>query len=270
MNYQIRRTLHAAKDILADGSPITLLRRLKSAFGVAGLAFRGELTVAYCTLEARVTRADGTVENLGVISRRKVSAHFVQQITGCLADATQTDEKWTSLALYKFMGCGTDATAEGANGADYKLNAEVTDNARTSGVVTDVSVHPAGKFQVVGTYTFTGSHAITEFGLFTGTDRNTTTINGAQAANTTPLAITSSAGWASSGDAFCQGQVIKYTGTAAGQLTGCTQGNAAITLANSRGIAAAGMLDRKVFAAINVASGDSIQFTYTVTVNPET
>lgn len=272
LSYQLRRTLHAVRRYLGDGDPVLLGRRVVSALRNLGPALRGEITSGLCTLEAVVTRADGRVENLGVICRRKVSAHFVQQIVAAMADATQTTQKWVTLATYKYMGCGTGVTAEGASGADYALGTEIVDNARTAGTITDVSVNPAGKFQVVGTYAFTaaGPQAVTEFGLFTGTDRNKTTKNGAQAANATPLLVASTTGFAGAGNIFAQGQVIAYTSVDATNFIGCSQGNAAITLANARGITAAGMLDRKVFAAINVYAADSIQFTYTLTINPET
>lgn len=272
--YQLRRTLHALWRYLGDGDPVLLGRRLASAIRNVGASLRGELTSGLCELSAVVTRADGRVERLGVICRRKVSAHFVQQIVAAMADATQADQKWVTLATYKYMGCGTGATAEGASGADYKLGTEITDNARTAGVITDVSVDPAGKFQVVGTYAFTaaGPQAVTEFGLFTGTDRSFTTLGAApQAANVTPVVCVDNSAFPAAGNIFAQGQVIAYASKGSStNFTTCTQGNAAITLAAGRGCTAAGMLDRKVFAAINVYSGDSIQFTYTLTINPET
>lgn len=267
--YQVRRTLHTTKEIFGDGNPITLLKRISAVARVFGPAMRGELMVGIAELDAVVIRSDGTRENLGVISRRKVSQHMVQQICGMLADPTTTDQKYVSFALYKFMGCGTGVAAEAANGADFILGTELTDQARATAVLTDVSTGTVGKLQAVGTYTFTGTRAVTEFGLFTGIDRNNTTVNGAQASNATPLLVASTAGFAGAANIFVQGQVIAYTSIDATHFIGCTQGNAVITLANAKGIAAAGMLDRKQFAVINVNNGDSIQFTYTLTVSPE-
>ena len=259
---QFNRTLHAIKQF-----PARLLWTAKNI--PAGL--RGELLVAHSELSLVHIKADGTRIDHGVVSRKKVSIGFVKHIVAALMYVTDdTRQGLLTLNDFKYHGCGTDATAEGASGVDYKLGTETVLITRPTGVNTDQSTAGAAILQSVATYTFTTTLAIVEHGLFNATDRNTTTVNGAQAANTTPLLVTSTTGFSGTGNVYSQGQTIKYTSVDATHFIGCTEGNSAITLANAIGIAASELLDRSVFAAVNVVSGDSIQFTYQLTINPET
>lgn len=248
----------------------TFLERARFTLGIIPAGFRGELMVGRAQLSAVKFGADGSIYDYGVIGRRKVNQQSVKHFCNMLSRANLTDVSMLGIILYKYHGSGTGVGAD-AN-TDYILGTEVTDNVRSTGTNTDQSIGASitGVFQSVGTIAYTGSHAITEHGLFGGTDRNNTTVNGAQAANTTPLLVASTTGFAASGNVWCLGQALAYTSVDATHFIGCTQGNANVTLAASAGITAAPLFDRTGnFAAINVLNGDSIQFSYQLTINPE-
>jgi len=147
-------------------------------------------------LEGRLIRADGTVVNYGVLSRRVVTDAGV----AFLVD--DWDNSATDITDLHFHGCGTGTNAEAAG--DTALQTESTtalnpDSTRATGTESQPA---ANQLRTIGTLTFDASAAVTEHGIFS------------QAA------------------------------TGGGTLW-----------------------DRSVFSAINVVSGDSIQFTYTCTVS---
>lgn len=104
-----------------------------------------------------------------------------------------------TLNVMKNHGSGTGTTA--ATATDTALQTAIGTTA-TAGTNTNADASPNATVQSVATVSYTGSAAVTEWGLF-----NQTTLSGAT------------------------------------------------------------MWDHKVFAAINVLNGDSIQFTYTLTIN---
>jgi hypothetical protein len=147
-------------------------------------------------LRARLFRADGTVIDYGIVSRRVVTDAGVAYLVD------DWDGGGSDINLLDFHGCGTGTNAEDAG--DTALQTESTtalnpDNTRATGTNSQPA---ANQFRTIGTLTFDASAAVTEHGIFS------------QAA------------------------------TGGGTLW-----------------------DRSVFAAINVVSGDSIQFTYTCTIN---
>jgi hypothetical protein len=135
-------------------------------------------------LTARVTRADGTVVDYGLLSRRFITTAGVTFLTNCFLNTAEPE-------TINFHGMGTGAVAEAI--ADTALGAEV--ETRVAGTQ---SAFTANQYRTVATLTATAARVITEHGLFS--------------------AATVSTLW-----------------------------------------------DRSVFAAMNLAIGDSIQFTYTVT-----
>ena len=142
-------------------------------------------------LSAKVHKANGDIEDKGLISVRKVTTAFADYIVDSLQDSTTSP-----LDNFSYHAMGTDNTAE--SNTNTALGTEVesrTDGSQTEGASTNI-------YKSVGTISATGSHSITEHGLLS----------------------------ASSG------------GT---------------------------LLDRSVFSAISVTSGDSIEFTYELTVNAE-
>ena len=257
------------KNALIDA--MRLPRRLLFTIKSIPAGLRGELLVAHSELSLVHIKADGSRVDHGVVSRKKVTIGFVKHLVSALVYVTaDTRQGLLTLNDFKYHGCGTDATAEGASGVDYKLGTETALITRPTGVNTNQSTAGAAILQSVATYTFTTTLAIVEHGLFNATDRNVTTVNGAQLATATPLLVASTTGFAGTGNFYTQGQTCVYTSVDATHFIGTTEGDSTITLANGVGIAASELLDRSVFAAVNVVSGDSIQFTYQLTINPET
>jgi hypothetical protein len=128
------------------------------------------------------------VEDLGTISRRKVTDVFVNALVDTLHNNMPTN-----FVNYKYHDCGTGTNAE--NQTDTALQTPYG-GSRATGTQTEGA--SANIYQSVGTISFTSTLAITEHGLF---------------------------------DAATSGT----------------------------------LMDRSVFSAINVISGDSIQFTYSLT-----
>lgn len=173
---------------------VGLRARLAATGFVRGLRGTGVFGVG--RLHAVVTRADGRVENLGLISTKLVTDAGV----AFLVD--DWDNNGQDLTTLNFHGCGTGTNAE-AQG-DTALQTESTtilnpDSTRATGTRSQPA---ANQYRSIGTVTFDGSGAITEHGL------------------------------------------LSQAATGGGTLW-----------------------DRSVFSAINVANGDSIQFTYTVTLS---
>lgn len=106
-----------------------------------------------------VFRANGTVEHLGVVSRRVVTNNGV----AFMIDAFQN---LVELEAMNAHGIGTDATAEAA--ADSALGTEV--ETRVSGTQSEPA---SNQYRTTGTITATGTRAVTEHGLF-----NSTTVSG--------------------------------------------------------------------------------------------
>lgn len=139
-------------------------------------------------MSAKVIRADGRVEDKGVLSRRVVTTAFVNYLVQSFLQSTSSP-----LDLFKYHDAGTGTAAESTS--DTTLG---TAWGGTRQAATNSTGAAANVFQSLATIAFTATKAITEHGVFSA--------------------------------------------TAAGTL-----------------------LDRHSFAAINVASGDSIQFTYGMT-----
>lgn len=149
----------------------------------------------YGTLDVCIHRGDGSMLDLGRVSKRVVTTAFVNYLRDNMANSAGG----ASVATFKYHGCGTGIAAEAI--ADTALGVESTtalNPASTRAVGTQVN-SVAKTYSSIGTLTFGAAAAITEHGIF----------------------------------------------------------NAAVT-----GVLA----DRSVFAAVNVAAGDSIQFTYTLTI----
>lgn len=116
-----------------------------------------------------------------------------------LSQDTAVTAGTAALAAFKNHGSGTGTTAAAAT--DTALQTAIGTTA-TAGANTNADASPNATITSIGTISYTGTFAVTEWGLF-----NQTTLSGAT------------------------------------------------------------MWDHKVFSAINVISGDSIQFTYTLTIN---
>jgi hypothetical protein len=152
---------------------------------------RGEMTEIWGFLSAKLFHADGTFDDLGLISVRKITVAFRDYIVDSLQNST-TDP----LDDFKFHGSGTGVVGE-AN-TDTTLGTEV--ESRTSG--TQLEGATADIYKTVATIAYTATRAITEHGVFSASTAGT-------------------------------------------------------------------LMDRSVFAAINVVNTDSIEFTYEATFNAE-
>jgi hypothetical protein len=113
-------------------------------------------------LSARVIRAGGQVEHLGVIARKKVTTAFVN----LLVDALQASG--SLIETFKYHDSGTGTTAE--SNADTALETP-TGVSRVTG--TQVEGASANIYKSVGTITYDGSYAVTEHGLFSAATSGT-------------------------------------------------------------------------------------------------
>lgn len=206
------------------------------------------------------------------------------------------DPNWSAslnlatLKLANWHASGTGVTAAAAT--DFKLQTVSTFGGQTPVLgaqsIDSTSTMAVPKYKTVSTIAYTGVEAVTEWGLFT-TNTLSTTIG-------TPLTAATAYNFTATGTPYTassptvqglQSQIIvpgttavlgligsnttsvgalfnnSTTGwwTQAAQIAGATPGaTEAFTL---RPV----MFDHKVFAAINVNAGDSIQYTYTLQVN---
>lgn len=142
-------------------------------------------------LYATHIRSDGTTEELGLVSTKKVTTAFANY----LVDGLQANT--TDVALFKYHDSGTGTTAE--SNAQTGLITP-TGIARVTGTQTEGS--SANIYKSVATIAYNNTFAVTEHGLFSASTSGT-------------------------------------------------------------------LMDRSLFTAINVVNGDSIQFTYELTVNAE-
>lgn len=156
-----------------------------SRLELASSALRGEVR-PYGGLSARVIRADGTVEDKGLISTKLVTTVGVNYLVDALQNLVEPEN-------LRFHGSGTSSTAEAVG--DTALGAEVETRATGS----QLEGASANIYKTVGTIAYTATRAIVEHGIFSASTAGT-------------------------------------------------------------------LLDRSVFAVINVNSGDSIEFTYELTI----
>jgi hypothetical protein len=192
--------------------------------------------------------------------------------------------------LANFHASGTGATAAAAT--DFKIQTISAQGGQTpqAGVqtVATTSTMAVPVYQTVATITYTGSEAVTEWGLFTNATLSTTTGTPFTAATATTFTATATPYTASSttvqglqqqvvipGTTTVMGLIASNTTSVGTLVNNGTTGwftQAAQTAGSTPGSTEAFtlrpiMLDHKVFSAINVANGDSIQFTYRLTIN---
>lgn len=138
-------------------------------------------------LSARIIRADGTIVELGIVSRRVITNAGVNYLAAAFTGTGAASNM-------NFHDCGTGTNAEATS--DTVLQTPFG-GARVSG--TQTTPGSTNIYQTVATISFSGSFAITEHGIFSASSAGT-------------------------------------------------------------------LWDRSKFAAINVVNGDSIQFTYQLTL----
>lgn len=195
-----------------------------------------------------------------------------------------------TLKLANWHATGTGATAAAAT--DFKLQTISTQGGQTPVAGTQsidtTSTMAVPKYKTVATINYTGTEAVTEWGLFCGSTISSTTGTPFTAATATSFTATATPFTASSstvqglqqqfvvpGTTTVMGLIASNTTSVATLVNNGTTGwftQAAQTAGSTPGATEAYTLrpvmwDHKVFSAINVNSGDSIQFTYTLTVN---
>jgi len=127
---------------------IKLLRKSKEQ-GNCTLTLKGQLS-------ARVTRKNGTVEELGIIARKKVTDAFVAYLVDSLQDSTTEP-----MDVFKYHDSGTGTNAE--NKTDTALQ---TPCGEARDVGTQIEGASAWIFRTVAEHTYAGPFAITEHGVF--------------------------------------------------------------------------------------------------------
>lgn len=190
-----------------------------------------------------------------------------------------------TLKLANWHHTGTGATA--AATTDIKIQTISTQGGQTpvAGAQSLISAANLQKYQTVATIAYTGVEAVTEWGLLCGSAVSSATGSPATAGSATTATVTGTPLTASSTTVQgLQQNIFHDTGNATplwGLITSNTtsvvtvpawykvlDGTAAgTTPANTDTfVTRPVMWDHKVFTAINVVSGDSIQFTYQLTV----
>jgi hypothetical protein len=189
----------------------------------------------------------------------------------------------STLGLANQHATGTGATAAAAT--DFKLQTVSTNGGQNpvAGTQTLVPSGTAPAYRTVATISYTGVEAVTEWGLHSLSTLSATTGTPFTATTATSGTVTGTPLTASSATVRGQQQMIVIPGTTAvwGLVTANSTSVLTIPAWYNQSNGAAGstpgateaftlrpvMWDHKVFSAINVASGDSIQFTYTLTIN---
>ncbi len=205
--------------------------------------------------------------------------------------ASPSGARINALFLANQHATGTGVTA--ASQHDYKLQTISTQGGQTpvAGTQTFATTGTAATpiYQTVATIPYTGTEAVTEWGLHTSGTLSATTGTPFTAATATTFTATGTPYTASSstvqglqqqivepGTTTVIGLIISNTTSVATLQNNGTTGwwtRAAGTGGSTPGGTEAFTLrpimwDHKVFSAINVVSGDSIQFTYRLTVSP--
>lgn len=188
-----------------------------------------------------------------------------------------------TIGLAQFHATGTGATAAAAT--DISLQTASTNGGQNPVTGTQVLVSAANvqKYQTVATISYTGSEAVTEWGLFTQNFLSATTGSPFTATSATNGTATATPFTASSSTVAGRQLQIVQAGTTAVWGLILSNSTSVLTIpawyktSDGTGGSTPGstetftlrpvMWDHKVFSAINVINGDSIQFTYTLTIN---
>lgn len=188
-----------------------------------------------------------------------------------------------TLALANQHATGTGTTSAAATDFQCQTLAAPTTTTAVAGTQSAIPSGTVPKYQTVATINYTSTLAITEWGLFSLATLSSTT--------GTPFTATSATSWTDTGSAQTassatvrglQGTiVVPGTTTVWGLNLNNTTHVGTIPAWYTQASGAAGstpgateafsikpvMWDHRVFAAINVNSGDSIQFTYQLQIN---
>lgn len=200
--------------------------------------------------------------------------------------AMANDFAWASncqtLKLANFHATGTGATAAAATDIACQTLASPTTTTAVTGTQSLVSAANSQTYRTVATVNYTSTLAITEWGLHTAAALSATTGTPLTAVSTTSGTVTGTPYTASTSSVQGEQQLIIKTGTTASYgliLSNSTSvltipawyktadGTAGTTPGSTEAFTLLPVLwDHKVFSAINVVNGDSIQFTYSLLI----
>lgn len=215
----------------------------------------------------------GLVTNVGVLALANEAVTL----------ASPSGARINTLFLANQHFTGTGATAAAAT--DIKLQTVSTQGGQTAvaGAQTLISAANSQQYRTVATVAYTGGEAVTEWGLHTSATRTATTGSPFTATTAASFTVTGTPLTASSSTVQGLQQSIVEAGTTTvwGFVISNTTSVGTIpawyktadgTLGSTPGATETYTIrpilwDHKVFSAINVSNGDSIQFTYTLTVN---
>lgn len=223
--------------------------------------------------ERVIDLGSGLVTNVGVLALANEAVTL----------ASPSGARINTLFLANQHFTGTGATAAAAT--DIKIQTISTAGGQTAvaGTQTFVSAANSQKYQTVATVAYTGTEAVTEWGLHTSSTRTATTGSPFTATTASSFTGTSSPYTASSstvqglqqsiveaGTTTVWGFVISNT-TSVGTIPAwykTADGTLGSTPGSTETYTIRPILwDHKVFSAINVVNGDSIQFTYQLTIS---
>ena len=235
-------------------------------------------------LYAKVTRKNGDVEH------RDLGSGLVTNVG---VTAMMNDWNWASpavaintLKLMNWVATGTGATAAAATDIALQTLAAPTTANAVSGAQSNVSAANLQKFQQITTINYTSSLGITEWGLHSAQVLSATTGTPFTAGSATTGTVTGTPYTASTATVQGEQMLIVQDTTAASPFYGVILSNTTSvltvpawylvsngTLSGVNPVNADALLikpvmwDHKVFSVINVNNGDSIQFTYLLTIN---
>lgn len=255
------------------------------SFAASGNKFKARLYA-----NARFGRLHDYIQHLyvtGVYNDKKELNLGSGLITNVSQQALANDFNWpnpttaiNTLKICNFHATGTGATAAAATDIALQTADAVTP---VAGAQSFVSAANLQKLQTVATLSYGGTEAVTEWGLFSSSTLSATTGSPATASSATSITATGTPYTASTSSVQGQTQKIVVDTTASPNVYGlitsnttsvisipawykATDGTAGTTPGATDAFAIKPViLDHKVFSAINVSSGDSIQFTYLLT-----
>ncbi len=218
-------------------------------------------------IEGTKDLGSGLVTNIGVMS-----------LANDFAWASPSGAAINTLKLINWHATGTGSTA--ATTSDFKLQTISTQGGQTpvAGAQTLQSAANSQVYQSVATISYTGIEAVTEWGLFNNSTISATTGTPFTNATASTATATGTPFTASSTTVQGQQQTVVVPGTTAvlGLVISNTTSVLTIPAWYKQSDATAGstpgnteaytlrpvLWDHKIFGAINVNNGDSIQFTY--------
>lgn len=228
---------------------------------------------------------DGTLKHIHDLGSGVVTNVGVLAMANDWNWAAPSGAAINTLKLANWMATGTGATAAAAT--DIALQTVSTQGGQTpvAGAQSLVSAANLQKYQTVGTINYTGTEAVTEWGLhssntlsaatgspFTAGSATTGTVTGTPlTASTTTVQGSQQTVFHNTGNATPSWGLVTSNTTSVVTVPAwykAADGTAGANPANTNVYVIRPVLwDHKVFAAINVANGDSIQFTYQLTIN---